>query len=173
MIFKNILQNIVYPFYKSYPDFLIIGAQKAGTTALYHYLIQHPQILPNKTYKEVHFFDKSENYVQGIGRYLKDFPNRLNKGTRLTLDATPEYLFYSQVPRRIIQSLGEVKMIVLLREPASRAYSAWNMYYSFANLPLKIQDADPRNFSEAITQELYPIAYPQTSPRCYHLLRKN
>jgi hypothetical protein len=172
MILKNILQNVVYPFYKSYPDFLIIGAQKAGTTALYRYLIQHPQITPNRTYKEVHFFDKFDNYVQGMGRYLRDFPPRWRKGNRLTLDVTPAYLFNSEVPLRIKKNLGEIKMIVLLREPASRAYSAWSMYHSFANLPLKIHDADPRNFSEAITQEFDPSSYPQTNHHCFNYIKR-
>jgi DNA-binding transcriptional MerR regulator len=153
---KQFIKRIVYPVFKSRPDFLIIGAQKAGTTSLYRYLSQHPQIRENNTWKEIHYFDKPENYHQGFGWYLGHFPAKLSKGNKLTCDATPSYLYYKHVPQLIKQDLGSIKMIAVLRNPTDRAYSAWQMHknFSMASYEGLKKIADERSFSEAIDQEL-------------------
>jgi len=155
---KQVVKGLVYPLIKSKPDFLIIGAQKAGTTSLYRYLSQHPQILENNTWKEIRYFDLPENYSQGWGWYLGHFPSKVRKGNKLTCDASPSYLYFKQIPKLIKQDLGNIKMIAVLREPVSRAYSAWQMYHSFAdNLNDTLRSiADHRTFAEAIEQELTP-----------------
>lgn len=110
------------------PDFLIIGAQRAGTTSLFNYLSQHPSIIPALT-KEVHFFDI--NYSKGLKWYRSHFPttftktyvNRFKKLDILTGEATPYYLFHPHAPQRIFDCIPEVKLIVLLRNPIDRAYS--------------------------------------------------
>ena len=153
---KQLIKGAIYPIIKSRPDFLIIGAQKAGTTSLYRYLSQHPQILKNNSWKEIRYFDVPENYSQGWGWYLGHFPSKLRKGDKLTCDASPSYLYFKHIPELIKQDLGNIKMIAVLREPVSRAYSAWQMYHSFADSPndnLK-NIADHRTFAEAIEQEL-------------------
>jgi len=132
-MFKKLIKNGIYPIIKSQPDFLIIGAQKAGTTALYRYLSQHPQILENNTWKEIHYFDKSENYAQGFGWYLGHFPSKFQKRRKLTCDATPSYIYFQHVPKVIKQDLGNIKMIAVLRDPVARAYSSWQMHHSFVN----------------------------------------
>lgn len=156
---KLLLKNIVYPIIKSTPDFLIIGAQKAGTSSLYNYLKSHPNIFGNLGFKEVRYFDRSEHYNLGFSWYLSNFPSKLIKGNKLTCDASPNYLYYDFVPERIKQDLGEnIKMIAVLREPVSRAYSAWQMFHSFKNIDndhLK-RFYDSRNFAEAIQEELNP-----------------
>ncbi|MEQ9370565.1 MAG: sulfotransferase domain-containing protein [Coleofasciculus chthonoplastes F3-SA18-01] len=155
---KKLIKEAVYPIIKSPPDFLIIGAQKAGTTSLYRYLAQHPQVLENNTWKEIRYFDLPENYSQGLGWYLGHFPSKFRKGNKLTCDASPSYLYFPQIPKQIKQNLGNIKMIAVLREPVSRAYSAWQMYHSFSDNPndkLKAI-ADERSFAEAIEQELNP-----------------
>lgn len=101
-------------------DFIIIGAQKCGTTSLYNYLIQHPQIVPAIT-KEVHFFDL--NFDKGIDWYQAHFhpfdrQNNLTRG-----EASPYYIFHPLVAERIHQILPKVKIIVLLRNPVERAIS--------------------------------------------------
>lgn len=155
---KKLLKNILYPWLKSSPDFLIIGAQKAGTTSLYNYLLFHPQIMGNKTWKEIRYFDLKENYDQGFGWYLSHFPNKLSKGEKLTFDASPGYLYFPYIPQLIKQDLGDIKMIAILRNPVDRAYSAWKMYHSFVNNPqvseFSRRIADERTFAEAIEQEL-------------------
>ncbi|MEB3160252.1 MAG: sulfotransferase domain-containing protein [Synechocystis sp.] len=155
---KNTIRKIIYPVIKSRPDFLVIGTQKAGTTSLYNYLIQHPQMIKNKSWKEVRYYDLPENYCQGWGWYLSQFPSKREKGSRLTCDTSPSYLYFPHIPPLIKQDLGDIKMIAILREPTSRAYSAWKMYHSFGTnadvAPINQKIADRRSFPEAIEQEL-------------------
>lgn len=166
---KHLIRSLIHPVLKVKPSFLIVGAQKAGTTSLYNYLSQHPQILPNKSWKEIHYFDDPEHYQRGMGWYLSFFPNKLKAANCLTFEATPEYLYLPHVPKLIKQDLGDVKIIILLREPVSRAYSAWRMYKSFANFsnPDFKSMSDQRSFTDAILQEMqgevvaggYPHSY--------------
>ena len=103
------------------PDTLILGAQKAGTTSLYHALAQHPETTPSRT-KEIHFFDL--NYRRGTGWYRFHFPNpSLNSTPHLPFESSPYYLFHPCVPRRVRRHLPDAKFIVLLRDPVARAYS--------------------------------------------------
>lgn len=104
---------------------MIIGAQKGGTTSLYNYLIKHPQIEP-ASQKEIHFFDW--NYDKGIDWYRKQFPSlKLNNNYVITGEATPNYLFQQDVPRRVFEHMPEVKLIILLRNPVDRAFSHYQM----------------------------------------------
>ncbi|MDJ0509689.1 MAG: sulfotransferase domain-containing protein [Crocosphaera sp.] len=155
---KKLIKDLIYPLVKSSPDFLIIGTQKAGTTSLYNYLVQHPQIIGNKTWKEVRYFDVPEHYQQGWSWYLGCFPSKIERGNRLTFDVSPSYLYFPGVPQRIKEDLGPIKMIAILRNPVDRAYSAWKMYHSFANNALVAENnrkiGDNRPFSQAIDQEL-------------------
>ncbi|MEH7322822.1 sulfotransferase domain-containing protein, partial [Cytobacillus firmus] len=70
----------------SLPHFLIIGAQKCGTTSLYNYLIQHPNIISAK-HKEIHFFDY--NYNKGSNWYINQFPLLPSNKDIITGEATP------------------------------------------------------------------------------------
>lgn len=123
------------------PDFMIVGAQKAGTTSLYAYLTQHPQILSAKE-KEVHFFDL--NYDRGIEWYASQFPIARQHGS-ITGEATPYYLFHPCVPKRIYNLFPKIKLIVLLRDPVSRAISH---YYHEVRLGYEML-----SLSDAIAQE--------------------
>jgi hypothetical protein len=113
---------------RTLPDFIIIGAQKAGTSSLFYYLSQHPQILPSYK-KEVHFFDggtkpESNNYAEGIKWYQAHFPiKKLMKSGQKTFEASPLYMFNPLVAERIFKLLPRVKLIVLLRNPTKRAIS--------------------------------------------------
>lgn len=111
----------------SFPSFLIIGAQKCGTTALYKYLSLHPQIIvPRGGRKEIHFFDFDERYNKGILFYHSMFPELEIK--QISFDASPSYIFYPYVPKRIYEYNKDIKMICLLRNPIERAFSAYQMY---------------------------------------------
>ncbi|QGQ44715.1 sulfotransferase domain-containing protein [Metabacillus sediminilitoris] len=108
-----------------FPDFLIIGAQKCGTTSLYNYLIKHPEIL-EASRKEIHFFDN--NYNKGIEWYKKQFPlETRRKQGYITGEATPKYIYDPNVPQRVYHYMPNVKLIVLLRNPVDRAYSNYHM----------------------------------------------
>lgn len=110
------------------PDFIIIGAQRCGTTSLYRYLIQHPSIAPAFR-KEVHFFSK--NFRKGPNWYREHFPSYLYKNTIrallgrafLTGEASTDYIFHPYAAQRAFRTVPRVKLIVLLRNPVDRAYS--------------------------------------------------
>jgi len=103
------------------PSVVIIGAQKSGTTSLFNYLVQHPDVLPPLG-KEVHYFDF--HYARGVKWYRGRFPYRHQlRGGSLTLDASPYYLMHPLVPERVAQLLPGVKLIALLRNPVDRALS--------------------------------------------------
>jgi hypothetical protein len=109
------------------PNFLIVGAQKAATTSMFDILKQHSQIyLPPE--KELHFFDYPEKIEKGIGHYAKYFEHAAN-ATAIG-EASPSYLFYPEVSKQIKQMLGTgIKIIILLRDPADRAFSQYKMMF--------------------------------------------
>jgi len=125
------------------PDFLIIGAQKCGTTSLFHYLSQHPDIEMPET-KEIHYFDL--NYKKGTEWYKNNFPKKKLFGKKLTGEATPYYLFHPLVSQRVYKHLSKVKLIIMLRNPVDRAYSQF-----IHERKLGIEDLS--SFEDAITLE--------------------
>lgn len=107
------------------PDFLIIGTAKSGTTSLYQYMIQHPQILPSLA-KEIGFFDQARIYSNGIDWYLSHFPQIPEGKNILTGEATPSYFNRADVPERVYKYLPNIKLIVILRNPVERTISAYH-----------------------------------------------
>lgn len=107
---------------RALPDFLILGAQKAGTTSLFNYLCQHPQII-GAVPKEVMFF--TAQFDRGEHWYRRHFPKQAytRKVGMLCGEATPTYLYSMDAAQRGASMLPNAKLIVLLREPASRAVS--------------------------------------------------
>jgi hypothetical protein len=104
------------------PDFIIAGVQKGGTSSLFNYLTQHPNISPGYK-KEVKFFDG--NYHKGINWYRFNFPliAQMDNAEQQTGEASPSYVFHPLVPQRINESIPNIKLIILLRNPVARAYS--------------------------------------------------
>lgn len=135
---------------RTLPDFLIIGAQKSGTTSLYHYLVQHDQILPAKT-KEIHYFDR--HYHRPLAWYRASFPLRArtriqrlrNGGPVLTGEATPDYLFDPNVPARVERFDSTIPLVAVLRNPVDRAYSHYHH--------TRDHGWEPLGFEEALEQE--------------------
>ncbi|MEW6078822.1 MAG: sulfotransferase domain-containing protein [Thermodesulfobacteriota bacterium] len=109
--------------FRALPDFIIIGAMKAGTTSLFSALTQHPKIIRSHT-KETHFFNS--HYHRGLYWYRSNFPfaRRLAGGGK-TGEATPQYIYHELVPERIHQTLPEVKLIAMLRNPTERTISQY------------------------------------------------
>jgi Sulfotransferase domain len=113
------------------PGFLIIGAQRCGTTSMYRALSQHPAVLKAVLHKGVHYFDM--NYDRGLAWYKAHFPS-LASGRRaglaagttaLTFESSPYYLFHPLAADRIAKDLPGVRLLVLVRDPVERAYSAY------------------------------------------------
>lgn len=119
--------RIATSFIRVLPDFLIIGAAKAGTTSLYNYLIQHPEVMAPYR-KEVRFFDR--RYSKGLGWYRGHFPlsSEMNTATgrKITGESSPYYMYHPLVPGRVSGALPGVKLICLLRNPIDRAVSNYN-----------------------------------------------
>jgi hypothetical protein len=133
------------------PDFIIIGFHKSGTTSLYNYLIQHPNI-ESASEKELEFF--SYAYDRGMSYYKLQFPTKIKKwlierktkNKFLTGEASPAYSYHPYAPERIKKNLPNVKLIVLLRNPIDRAYSDYNQDIR--------RDWQPNvSFEDAISQE--------------------
>ena len=103
------------------PSALIIGAQRSGTTSLFNYLAQHPDVLPPLG-KEIHYFDL--HYGRGVRWYRGRFPFSARlRGGALTIDASPYYLLHPLAPERAAQLLPDVKLVAVLRNPVDRALS--------------------------------------------------
>jgi len=116
------------PSRRAFPDFIIIGAMKSGTSSLFTFLGQHPQLVES-TRKEVHFFDgglnpAKDNYAKGLAWYGEHFPltSDLRRGQK-TFEASPLYIFNPLAPGRIADLLPSVKLIAILRNPTDRAIS--------------------------------------------------
>jgi hypothetical protein len=134
------------------PGFLICGAQRAGTTSLWRALEPHPAVVPPAFQKGIHYFD--ESYALGLSRYRSSFPVRrlANLRTRrtgvapITGEASPYYMFHPLAPERIARDLPDAKVIVMLRDPVERAYSAHRheLERGFEHLPFEeALDAEP------------------------------
>jgi hypothetical protein len=120
------------------PDFLILGAQKAGTTALYAYLRWHPQI-GGPSFKEVSFFDR--HYARGERWYRAHMPLR-RRG--IVGEASPSYLFHPLAPERVASMLPGARLIALLRNPVDRAFSHYQHEVALGREPLSFEDAIDR-----------------------------
>jgi hypothetical protein len=133
------------------PSLLIIGAQKGGTTSLFNYLAQHPDVLPPLT-KEIHYFDL--HYTRGVNWYRGRFPyNRQLRGRSLTLDASPYYLPHPLAPGRAAELLPEVKLVALLRNPIDRALSHYQHEVRGGREPLSFADAIEREAERLAGEE--------------------
>jgi hypothetical protein len=109
------------------PDFLIIGAQKSGTSSLYRYLDQHPQVRGSLP-KEVHYFDGGleagvDAYALGAGWYRAHFPLRSEMAGRKAFEASPLYLLHPLAAERIAALVPEIRLVAVLRNPTDRALS--------------------------------------------------
>jgi len=145
--FKSTIHCVPY-FLKKYfcfhafPDFIIIGAQKAGTRFLQEHLGKHPHVRMGKPFRkkwgkwrtrnEMQFFNA--NYDKGLGWYRSNFailPHEYflrRKGKEILFgEKTPEYICDPSVPERVFRAVPDVRLILLLRNPVDRAYSHYLM----------------------------------------------
>ena len=142
---------------KFIPNTIVIGAPKSGTTSLYHYLLQHPDIyLPEK--KELHFFSHELlrlnangpgdlNALKHICTNLQDYFSYFSavNNESIVAEVSPSYLYYAQVSDPIYSSLGSIKIIVLLRNPIHKAFSQY--------MHLKRVNREKLSFFEALQVE--------------------
>lgn len=138
------------------PNFFVIGAQKAGTTSLYYYLRQHPEVFMSPV-KEPHFFvayGAKKGKFSGPSRNLTPRITTLERYEALFGGATdekaigeasPTYLYVPEVAGRIKRYAPEAKLAAVLRNPAERAYSAY--------LHTVRSGREPLSFAEALAEE--------------------
>ncbi|MGK7921949.1 MAG: tetratricopeptide repeat protein [Trichodesmium sp.] len=125
------------------PNFIIIGVHKGGTTSLYSYLTQHPQIIP-PIKKEMDFW--SWKFNDSINWYLSHFPVIPEGKNLFTGEASPSYFDHPNSARRIYQFSPKIKLIILLRNPVDRAIS---QYYQWLRL-----NWENRSLEEVIESDL-------------------
>lgn len=137
------------------PSLLVIGAQKAGTSALFNMLAQHPKAAAPSV-KELDFFSDDAAYTKGMAHYRSLFPAIPAKSFgHFTFEASPSYLYYAgRTAPRIAKDLPGVICMAILRDPVKRAFSAWNMFRDFKDNPKRGHLHDPRSFQQAVEDEL-------------------
>jgi len=131
------------------PDFIIIGAGRAGTTALYTYLIQHPSIITASTdndepVADLHFFEYMIS--DKISWYKSHFP-RKSKNSFVTGEFTSTYMYHKNVPERIFNLIPKIKLIVILRNPIDKAYSTYNQQSHFNEVTSSFEETIKAEFA--------------------------
>jgi Sulfotransferase domain len=145
--------------WRPYPDFLIIGTKRGGTTSLWNYLARHPQVLPmfpspRGLKSNAYFF---ENYDRGGRWYRSHFHSTAHRrlkqrrlGRTVTGEASPYYMYGSHVPELIARNMPDVRLIMLLRDPVERAYGHYHERVEQGVERLSFEDAlaaEPRRLA--------------------------
>lgn len=140
------------------PSFIVIGAEKCGTTSLYQYLSNHPQILA-PIEKEIDFFDLE--YDRGLDWYLSHFPasptghadskqsDNQRQNPWISGETSANYLYGRDTPKRIFEQFPQIQLVVLLRNPVDRTLSRYNMMVR--------NGVEKRSFEQAIAEEIQII----------------
>jgi hypothetical protein len=126
------------------PNCVIIGAAKAGTTSLYVYLSEHPDVFLPRQLKEINYFSGANDRIKTETEYLSLYNGSEKFPVRM--DISTSYLYDAETPKKIRELLGpDVKIIAFLRNPVDASYSLWKQMRHFGTEPL--------NFGEAIAAE--------------------
>jgi hypothetical protein len=131
------IERAIHSTSKPLLNFLIIGAQKAGTVAAVKNLNKHPDIF---VCPETHFFDV--HWDKGLDWYI----NKLHTSKLIVGEKTPEIIYVDACAGRIKEVCPSAKFILFLREPVKRAFSGWNMQ--------RLKGVEDLSFSEAVSREL-------------------
>jgi hypothetical protein len=129
------------------PNFIVVGAAKAGTTSLYHYLAEHPEVYMSPE-KEPNFFSKEEIESQNL-YYKKKNINTIEEYKKLFCEAKNEkavgeasvsYLYYPFVPQKIKNFIPDARIIISLRNPFERAFSHYLMDLRLGYINISFED---------------------------------
>lgn len=117
------------------PSFIMIGASRCGTTSLFRMLSAHPQLMPATFRKGVNYFDL--NYHRGMRWYQGHFPiaeiarlRRRAAGGPVAFEASGYYVYHPFALERLARDLPQTKLVVMLRDPVERAFSAYKHEYA-------------------------------------------
>lgn len=144
------------------PDLFVIGAQKAGTTSLHHYLDQHPQVSMSRL-KEPGWFswmdwadtNTGDTAIRDRQTYEAVFEGADTLRARLqgcaaVGESSTDYLYAPGAPDRVAELVPDARIVVLLRQPAERAWSNWRH--------ARREDTEPLSFDDALAAEEQRIA---------------
>jgi hypothetical protein len=132
-------------------DFILLGAQKSGTTALHSFLHRHRDITMGDQ-QEMHFFDDEKIFARPADYGLLHGHFRGIESCAMAGECTPSYLFWKPAAQRIREYNSNIKLLVLLRNPIDRAFAHWNMQ--------RFKGREPLDFLDAIKEEPARIASP-------------
>jgi len=144
-------------------DFIIAGAQKSGTSALDLYLREHSGVAMARTRKELHFFDHEEHFRTepvDYAAYHANFAPRMPG--QLRGEATPIYMYWEPAPARMARYNPALKIIIVLRNPITRAYSHWNNEWQYRRETLPFFEAlraEPERARSALPLQLRHASY--------------
>lgn len=117
------------------PSFLMVGVSRCGTTSLFQTLLEHPQVRRAPLHKGVNFFDL--NYYRGMRWYQSHFPvaeiarrQTVRHGGPVAFEASGYYLYHPFALERLARDLPRTKLVVMLRDPVERAFSAYKHEYA-------------------------------------------
>ncbi|XP_035176013.1 heparan sulfate glucosamine 3-O-sulfotransferase 5 [Oxyura jamaicensis] len=152
------LHNLV----QQLPKAIIIGVRKGGTRALLEMLNLHPAVV--KASQEIHFFDNDENYAKGIEWYRKKMP--FSYPHQITIEKSPAYFITEEVPERIYKMNSSIKLLIIVREPTTRAISDYTQvlegkerknktYYKFEKLAIDPNTCEVNTKYKAVRTSIY------------------
>ena len=117
------------------PGFIMIGAQRCGTTSLFRALAAHPQLMPPLFHKGINYFDL--NYYRGPEWYRSHFPlaeiarrKAGRYGRPVAFEASGYYIYHPFAVNRLARDLPDVKLVAMVRNPVDRAFSAYKHEYA-------------------------------------------
>ncbi len=121
------------------PNFIVIGAQRCGSTSLHKYIIEHPQVLEPIT-KEINFF--TQEFERGLSWYEAHFPSIPEGSAYITGEASTSYLDSdNDTPHRLFNLYPHVKLLVILRNPVERAISHYNQLVKLGRENRSLEEA--------------------------------
>ena len=131
------------------PNYLCIGVQKGGTTSLINYLNLHPEIYMERG--EKHFFDRNLSDGELSDKDIKNYEKSFKTTKPIVGEKTPSYCYLKYAIDRIYDYDKNMKLIIILREPISRAFSQYNMGLSFQKKTLN-DKSEKEIFNEVILE---------------------
>ncbi|CAL8395043.1 unnamed protein product [Arctogadus glacialis] len=144
------------------PRALIVGVRKGGTRALLEMLNLHPAVV--KASQEIHFFDNDQNYARGIDWYRGKMP--FSFPHQITIEKSPAYFITEEVPERIFKMNSSIKLLVIVREPTTRAVSDYTQvlegkerknktYHTFEELAVDEATCEVNTKYKAVRTSIY------------------
>ncbi len=126
------------------PNVFLVGAQKSATTSVYDWMAQHPDICGPDSVKDTPFFIDDDLYIKGI-EWLEGLYRPYYSGERIMLNGCVNYMYFESAIKRIAEYNPDAKIVIILRNPIDRAYSAY-LYFRKQNL-------ENRSFLQALKDE--------------------